>query len=129
MGQKRKAQTAMTTKFARRPIGKCRLCLLEKTLCESHLMPKGLYRFCRTVDSEPVLITDKMMMPTSRQTKHYLLCEGCEALLNQNGEDWVLPTLATVEGSFPFYSLLQKHEPLFAESDMTAYAVSNSPEI
>jgi hypothetical protein len=70
-----------------------------------------------------------MMMPTSRQTKHYLLCEDCEALLNRNGEDWVLPTLATTEGAFPFYSLLQRQEPVFTEPDATAYAVWNNPEI
>ncbi len=113
----------------KRPVGICKLCLLEKTLCESHLMPKGLYRFCRTADCDPVLITHKIMRPTSRQTKHYLLCEGCERLLNRNGEDWVLPTLATIEGSFLFYSLLQKQRPLFDEPNAIAYAVSNNPEI
>jgi len=76
-----------------------------------------------------VLITDKMMMPTSRQTKYYLLCEGCEAVLNQNGEDWILPTLATIDEAFPFYALLNKQEPLFAEPDSAAFAVSNNPEI
>jgi hypothetical protein len=120
---------AMNTKLIRkRPVGICKLCLLEKTLCESHFMPKGLYRFCRAADCDPVLIA-KMMMPTSRQTKHYLLCNGCETLLNRNGEDWVLPALATIEGAFPFYSLLQKREPLFSEPDVTAYEVSNNPEI
>jgi hypothetical protein len=89
-------------------------------------MPKGLYRLCHTRDCDPVLITTKMMMPTSRQTKHYLLCEDCEARLNQDGENWVLPTLATVAGAFPFFSLLQKQEPLFTLPDVTAYAVSNN---
>jgi hypothetical protein len=113
----------------KRPSGICKLCLLEKTLCESHLMPTGLYRFCRRPDCDPVLITSKVMMPTSRQTKHRLLCEDCEMLLNRNGEDWVLPTLATTEGGFPFYSLLQKQSPLFDEPGATAYAVSSNPEI
>lgn len=121
---------AENTKLPRkRPSGICKLCLLEKTLCESHLMPKGLYRFCRRPDCDPVLITTKVMMPTSRQTKHRLLCEDCEMLLNRNGEDWVLPTLATIAGAFPFYSLLQKQSPLFDEPGATAFAVSSNPEI
>lgn len=121
---------AKNTKIARkRPVDICKLCLLEKALCESHLMPKGLYRFCRVADCDPVLITNKIMRPTSRQTKRYLLCEGCEQLLNRNGEDWVLPKLATIEGEFPFYSLLQKQNPLFDEPNAIAYAVSNNADI
>ena len=120
----------MSSKLARkRPVGICKLCLLEKTLCDSHLMPKSLYRFCRTADCDSVLITANRMMPTSRQTRHHLLCDGCETLFSRNGENWVLPTLATIEGAFPFYSMLQKQEPLFAELDLAAYAVSNNPEI
>lgn len=109
--------------------GICELCLQEQRLCESHLMPRGLYRSCRTHDCDPLLITSKVMRPTSLQTKDYLLCKDCEQFLNRNGEDWVLPKLATMKGDFPFYCLLKKQEPLFAEPDAIAYAVAKNPEI
>jgi hypothetical protein len=92
-------------------------------------MPKGLYRYCRTSDCDSVLITTHMMMPISRQTRHHLLCEGCEALLSRNGETWVLPRLATIAGAFPFYALLQQEEHMFAEQDVAAYAISKNTAI
>ncbi len=110
-------------------VGICKLCLVTGTLRKSHLMPKGLYGYCRTSDCEPVFIGTDVMMPTSRQTKDNLLCGGCEALLNQKGENWVLPKLATIEGAFPFYGLLQQQQPVFVEQDVAAYAISNNPAI
>lgn len=110
-------------------VGICKLCLLTGTLRKSHLMPKGLYGYCRASGCDPVLISTDVMMPTPRQTKHYLLCAGCEALLNENGENWVLPKLATIAGAFPFYGLLQSLEPMFDEQDVAAYAISNNPAI
>jgi hypothetical protein len=121
---------AKSPRYARaRTPGPCKFCLLDKPLCESHLMPKGLYSFCRTADCDPLIITKQMMRPTCRQTQDYLLCADCEQLFNRSGENWVLPQLATVDGSFPFYSLLQKQAPVFAEPDLAAYAVTNNADI
>ena len=32
-----------------RPRGTCKLCLLDKWLCESHLIPKGIYPLLKSV--------------------------------------------------------------------------------
>jgi hypothetical protein len=111
------------------PKGKCKLCLEEKPLVESHLIPQAVYDLCRTPDSEPVLVTSTVVMQTSRQMQDYLLCKDCEGQLNRDGENWVLPKLATIAETFPFHDILQKVPPEFTKPDLVAYAVVKNPEI
>ena len=84
----------------------CKLCLKDKPLISSHLMARGIHDFCRTPDDDPIFISSKVIMQSGRQLQHPLLCRECDGLLSREGENWVLPLLATAEGTFPFHDLL-----------------------
>jgi hypothetical protein len=77
-----------------RPIGVCALCLRTAELCDSHLVPKSLYRVARAADHrahpDPVLLTSTVRRQTSFQATQYLLCAECQKRFDQNGEDWVM---------------------------------------
>jgi hypothetical protein len=111
------------------PIGKCRMCLHEKTLVRSHLMPAALYDYCRKGEHGPIKVGGGFVMPTDRQTQDYLLCEDCEDVLNTGGERWILDKLATWERTFPLYDLLTKVPPFFDEDGMVVYLAGQNPEI
>jgi hypothetical protein len=107
----------------------CPLCLENKELVSSHLIPRAMYTYCRTADSEPVLFTTEVMMQTSRQLQHRLLCGDCEDLLNKGGEHWLLPLLATIDKKFPLLDIIEKLPPDLTDSEGRGYAASNNPEI
>jgi hypothetical protein len=54
--------------------GKCKLCLLDKPLCESHLIPESLYAHVREGEESPIRVGDGVVMPTDRHMTTYLLC-------------------------------------------------------
>lgn len=113
------------------PIGKCALCLRQKELVKSHLIPRAMYDYCRTADSEPVVMTSKVMMQSSRQMQDYLLCFDCEGLLNREGENWLTPLLATIDKKFPLLDLLERLPPevVDAEEQGVGYAAFRNPEV
>ncbi|WP_353070466.1 hypothetical protein RBB75_20460 (plasmid) [Tunturibacter empetritectus] len=74
-----------------------------------HLLSKKIYLLCRTDEFEPVAVNTKVMRPTVKQTKAYLLCETCEDNLNKNGERITVPLLTRFGGPFPLYERLVKH--------------------
>ncbi|MCU1310958.1 MAG: hypothetical protein JWO20_2083 [Candidatus Angelobacter sp.] len=92
-------------------------------------MPAALHRMCRTEEVEPVVITSKFMMTSSRQVSDYLLCFDCEQILNRNGEHWVLPKLATWDRGFPFYNLLTEIPAVVKDGKLLAYASGRNPSI
>jgi hypothetical protein len=114
------------------PIGTCPMCLSEdKQIGSSHLMPAGLYETCRNETSEPIKVSDEIVMETSRQTQDYLLCVGkgsCEEILNKEGEQWTLPMLMKKDRSFPLYDLL-KSKNEFDEAEGKAFFAARIPEI
>jgi hypothetical protein len=111
------------------PFGKCKMCLKEKALVSSHLMPASLYDYCRKGEHRPVKVGDGFVIPTDRQTQDYLLCQECEDLLNKGGERWIADKLATWERSFPLYDLLTKVPPAFDEDGMVVYLAAKNPDI
>ena len=59
--------------------GECKLCGLEKQLCESHIVPKFIYRWIKA--TSPTSHIRKMGNPNVRVQdgpKKYLLCKECE---------------------------------------------------
>ena len=114
-------------------IGTCAMCLgKDKQLASSHLMPAGLYDTCQSEDSNPIKVSSKIVMETSRQTQDYLLClgkGGCEERLNKGGEAWTLPMLMKKDRSFPLYDVLARTTPEVDEDDVKAYAALMIPEI
>lgn len=107
----------------------CPLCLEDKEIVSSHLIPQAMYDYCRTADSEPVLMTTKVVMQTSRQLQHPLLCQTCEDVLNKGGENWLLPLLATIDKKFPLLDLIERVEPDVIDGELRAYAASRNPSI
>ena len=60
-------------------IGKCKLCDDEKQLCESHIIPKFIYRWIKS--TSPTSYMRKMSNPDIRIQdghKYHLLCKECE---------------------------------------------------
>jgi hypothetical protein len=107
----------------------CLLCLDDKEVVTSHLLPRAMYDYCRTSDSEPVLMTSKVVMQTSRQLQHPLLCQACEDVLNKGGEHWLLPLLATMDKKFPLLDMIERFEPDVTDGDLRTYAASRNPAI
>jgi hypothetical protein len=92
-------------------------------------MARGLHDFCRTPNNDPIFISSKVVMQSGRQLQHPLLCKECDGLLSREGENWVLPLLATVEGTFPFHDLLLEGTPGGSDGDSKMYAASRNPKI
>jgi hypothetical protein len=92
-------------------------------------MPAALYDYCRKGEHKPIRVGNGFVLPTDRQTQDYLLCRGCEDVLNRGGETWILDKLATWERTFPLYDSLTKVAPLFEEHDMAVYLAASNPEI
>jgi hypothetical protein len=111
------------------PVKKCPLCLETKEVVSSHLMPAALYDYCREPGREPVAFNEKLVLESSRQLQHPLLCQSCEENLNKNGETWILPLFARYDGSFPFHEILTKMEPAVTDGEIRAFATARNPEI
>ncbi|HEV2421612.1 MAG TPA: hypothetical protein VGS59_07890 [Candidatus Acidoferrales bacterium] len=108
---------------------KCPLCREIKEVVSSHLMPAALYDYCRPTGGNPVAFNSKLVIETSRQTQHSLLCRECEDILNKRGEQWILPLFAHLNGSFPFHELLTKTKPAIEDGAARVYAAARNPEI
>ena len=108
-----------------RPVGVCALCLRTGELCDSHLVPKALYRVVRAADHrshpDPVLMTSKVRRQTSFQATQYLLCAECEKRFDQNGEDWVMRHCYRGRGRFRLRELLQRASPIHADEENTIF--------
>lgn len=109
--------------------GICKLCLEEKLLCDSHLAPAGLYRYCKAAGLGPVRMTASEIAVANVEVTAPLLCQDCEHRLNRDGENWLLPKLATIDQKFPFYDLLVTVPPDTAEDGSAAYACSRNEKI
>jgi len=111
------------------PTGVCKMCIYTKELVSSHLIPAAMYDYCRKGELRPVRLGDGALIPTDRQTQDYLLCKGCEDILNKRGEHWLAGKLATWERTFPLYDLLAKQPVVFDEGDVRVYAAGQDPEL
>jgi len=110
------------------PIGICPLCTLEKTLIQSHLASAALYKLCRTPDSDPIFVTNDVVVRSGRQLQHPLLCAECDGMLSTEGEAWLLPLVGRLDG-FPLYDMLTKEKPDAVDGDAAIYAAARNPEI
>jgi len=115
------------------PFGKCKLCLLDKELRDSHLMPRSLYVKTRgsgtTGNQDPVLLTAQGGRRTSYQITDYVLCGECEERLNRNGESYVLPLVTRRDGTFPLFNILNGIRPDSRAPKALAYSRLTTPDI
>jgi hypothetical protein len=106
---------------------KCRLCLQQAELQDTHLLPRALYRMIgRGTDQlhpDTVQITLNSQRKSSEQARLHLLCSSCEQCLNQNGEKWVLDKCYRGQGRFRLRSELRERSPL-SECEIEAYEAS-----
>ncbi len=94
--------------------GTCALCSKKNMeLRKSHFLPKALYRESREVTKDgtildPIWLDTVLgtMIQTSRQATAYALCEVCEDILNQRGENIVIAD-GRRSGNFPLLAKLQ----------------------
>lgn len=110
-------------------LGRCALCLENQELVSSHLIPQAVYDYCRSPGSEPVSMTSTIVMQTSRQVQHRLLCQRCEDILNKGGESWLLPLLATIDKKFPLLDIIEQFEPDEVDGEGRIYHASRNPAI
>jgi len=110
------------------PVGVCALCLQMRELCDSHLVPKALYRVVRAADHrrhpDPVLLTSKVKRQTSFQATQYLLCNECEKRFDHNGEDWVMRHCYRGRDRFRLREMLQRAAPIHTDEENTIYNAS-----
>lgn len=108
---------------------KCPMCLETKDVVSSHLIPAALYKFCDPPGGDPVAFNSQLVIETSRQMQYPLLCSGCEDTLNKNGELWMIPLFASLDGTFPFYDLLTSMPPALVDGDAKVYLAAYNPRI
>lgn len=110
---------------------KCRLCLAEKDLCVSHLLPAAFYRRLRdntSVNPNPVLINSTYSVQSSLQVTDHLLCENCEHLLSHNGEQYVIASAFDGQ-NFPLQEALSKLKPAVSGPKIQAVACASVPSV
>ena len=104
------------------PRGLCKLCLEEKDLQVSHLVPASAYRIIRRHQgSAPVMLTAKRVRVSSRQVTANELCWDCEQLFRQNGEDWMARQVFQGD-EFPLLQRLKLAMPDWQQPDHAAYS-------
>ena len=93
----------------------CKLCLKSVVKLEdSHFLSAGIYRRLRDLTAKnpnPMLLTPKGAVQTSKQITTPLLCSECEQRFSKHGENWVLVRCLQADGSFPLAALLASRPP------------------
>lgn len=113
------------------PIGICKLCLQNRDLQDSHLLPKALYRMSRfegAPNPNPALLTPDGIVQTSKQIKDYLLCKSCEELFSKNGERYALSQVNR-DGNFALLRTLRANAPKSSLLGFTYYDGAAIPSI
>jgi hypothetical protein len=80
----------------KRPTGKCRLCGELKLLCDSHYLPRRLYKIAGAPELKnpnPVMNINGQLKQISDQYRGFVFCESCEELLNKESERWLVAKL------------------------------------
>jgi hypothetical protein len=109
--------------------GRCKMCLQEKNLVSSHLIPRKVYEYCNREGHNPIVLTGDVLMASDRQWQHPLLCINCEDVLNDGGEDWCVTKLATYEKTFPLYNLVSQNPPVYSIDETNIFYVRNLPNV
>lgn len=109
--------------------GRCKLCLNETDLVDSHLIPSAVSKLLLARKNEnpnPLSVTTDWIGQTSKQVSAHEFCRSCEDIFNDGGERWLLPLLADLDG-FPLYDMLARAKPFYKEEGLSAYHASDIP--
>lgn len=107
------------------PRGICKLCLLEKDLRRSHLMPAGVYR---RDSPDSITVTAKKSYKSSEQITAHVFCDECEDRFDKNGENYVVRLISS-KTAFPLLESLKTRPYLKLGNDFRGYADTDSREI
>jgi hypothetical protein len=102
----------------------CKLCRLDRELQESHFLPAAVYAQLREGSQKnpnPVLMTSRVSLTTSKQITGRVLCAECEQCFSKLGETWVLANMARPEG-FPIQEALAATKPIAANENFAYYS-------
>lgn len=110
--------------------GICKMCMLEKGLVRSHLIPHAIYAYCRVKGAKPIYVGNGIVSVSDRETHDHVLCLECEDILNKGGETWVNSKLARRDPySFPLYDMLVRGSVGYADETGGIYYAGENPEI
>lgn len=114
------------------PVGYCPLCQFGgKELVDSHFFPAASYKPVYGKDlsvNEPMIVTNKRVIQSSRQITAHAFCSDCEDRFNKGGESWVIGKLATLS-EFPLREMVLKSPPIHDEPDFKAFSCGRIPEL
>ena len=102
----------------------CKLCKLDRELRESHFLPAAIYAQLRENSQQnpnPVSMTSRVSLTTSRQITGRVLCAECEERFSRLGETWVLANMARPEG-FTIQEALVAAKPIAANENFAYYS-------
>lgn len=107
----------------------CALCHKAGPVLRSHLIPKALYRMCRSerANPNPLAMGHERPQQTSRQAVVDLFCAECEQVLSANGERYVVGGCFRPDGSFPIRSTLLSATPAEVDGRDALYLGSKIP--
>lgn len=94
-------------------------------------MPAGILRslFERSLDNpEPVLVSSRIIINTTKPIVKDLLCAECEELFNKGGEAWISQIIAR-RGSFPLARAVQSCPRVVDDANLVVYSCKGNPEI
>jgi hypothetical protein len=94
----------------------CALCLQERPLSESHLIPAAAHRLLKERNELIVVASDKTFH-SSKEIKERLLCDDCERLLNRH-ESYFLKLALQPDGTFPLRNMLEHAPTLMRDDDV-----------
>ena len=78
---------------------------------------------CRELGCEPIVMTPKIILPTSKQVQDYVLCEECEQLFSSKGEKYVAKLVYDGE-NFPLLDKLQLALTIKEEPNLNVYSAT-----
>jgi hypothetical protein len=110
----------------------CALCHARRPLCDSHLLPKALYRLMRSSayrNPNPVVTASNRMLHSSKQISQHLLCAECETRFTVNGEDWVLKRCHRGSGKFRLREQILAVQPKIFGKDGSVYHAADIPSV
>jgi hypothetical protein len=109
----------------------CKLCKEDRELRESHFLPAAVYAQLRAGPEQnpnPVVVSSRTSVPTSKQIKDRVLCGECEQLFSTKGEAWVLNNMARKDG-FKLQDALIASSPIPVNATFAVYSSAAVPTI
>ena len=103
---------------------RCALCLEQRVLKRSHLIPSAVYKLLRAEHAKnpnPIHISEGNAFQSSSQPAVHLLCDACEQTLHRLGENEVLPHCFRVGKGLKTLSLLESVSPVDENEIFSVY--------